>query len=164
MEQYLQLYEMYEVTDFDLVRIHVIKNNNILQNCLNDCYNAVLCSCIAFINIQKEEQNTMTVIDCMDFIHNGVCKRRINLVNSSEKLNNAYLDAVESVSHCVKKLIKKYGKERTENVYHSIVFELIELKNVDDGDLRELILPSPIKKFVKSTGDITVKNNSLSAA
>lgn len=164
MEQYLQLYEMYEVTDFDLVRIHVIKNNNILQNCLNDCYNSVLCSCIAFINIQKEEQNTMTVIDCMDFIHNGVCKRGINFVNSSQKLNNSYLDAVESVSHFVKKLIKKYGTERTESVYHSIVFELIELKNVDDGDLRELVLPSPIKKIMKSVSDDNIKNTSLSAA
>ena len=163
MEQYLQLYENYEITDFDLVRIHLIKNNNTVQESLINHFNAFLCSCLAFINNEKKEFDNGNVMECMDLIHNGV-SLNFKKNNSSEKANSLYNDAVVNVSIFMKKLLKIYGKDRTESIYYSVIFDLIELKNVPDEELRDIVAPeSSIKKFVKSN-KITVLNFNLSAA
>lgn len=163
MEQYLKLHENYNISYFDLVRLHFIKNNNTVHESLNNYFNMFVCSCFSFINIQKEKFDNDDIMECMDLIHNGVCSN-FKKNNSSKQANNLYNDAVTNVSYFMKKLLKTYGKDRTENIYYSIIFDLIELKNVPDEELREVLLPGSFRKKFTELNKIDIENFNLPSA
>ncbi len=49
----------------------------------------------------------------------------------------------------MKKLLKIYGKDRTENIYYSVIFDFSRVKNVPDEELRDIVAPeSSIKSLL----------------